>query len=83
MLSRIKSDIGEYSVVDFLDVKLLLENGKIETDLNCKLTDKHQYLLHSSSNPYHMKKNQSPTALLSVCDVFVQKMTSSIPDQLN
>ena len=51
---------------------------KIETDLYCKPTKKHQYLLHSSSHPYHTKK-QSPTALLSVYDVLVQKMTSSIP----
>ena len=42
--------------IPFLDVKILLENGKIETDLYCKPTDKHQYLLHSSSHPYHTKK---------------------------
>ena len=30
---------------------------KIETDLFCKPTDKHQYLLHSSSHPYHTKKS--------------------------
>ena len=41
----------------FLDVKILLENEKIETDLYCKPTDKHQYLLHSSSHPYHTKKS--------------------------
>ena len=34
-----------------------LENGKIKTDLYCKPTDKHQYLLHSSSHPYHTKKS--------------------------
>ena len=43
--------------IPFLDVKILLENGKIETDLYCKPTDKHQYLLHSSSHPYHTKKS--------------------------
>ena len=42
--------------IPFLDVKILLENGKIETDLYCKPTDK-QYLLHSSSHPYHTKKS--------------------------
>ena len=68
--------------IPFLDVKIPLENGKIETGLYCKPTDEHQYLLHSSSHPYHTK-NQSLTALLSVYDVFVQKMSSSIPDQLN
>ena len=30
---------------------------KIETDLYCKPTDKHQYLLDSSSHPYHTKKS--------------------------
>ena len=34
--------------IPFLDVKILLENGKIETNLYCKPTDKHPYLLHSS-----------------------------------
>ncbi|XP_078374508.1 uncharacterized protein LOC144658057 [Oculina patagonica] len=41
----------------FLDVNIQLENGKIETDLHCKPTDKHQYLLYSSSHPYHTKKS--------------------------
>ena len=40
----------------FLDVNVLLENGKIESDLFCKPTDKHQYLLHSSSHLYHTKR---------------------------
>ena len=43
--------------IPFLDVNIQLENGKIETDLYCKPTDKHQYLLHSSSHPYHTKKS--------------------------
>ena len=43
--------------IPFLDVKILLVNGKIETDLYCKPTDKHLYLLHSSSHPYHTKKS--------------------------
>ena len=43
--------------IPFLDVKILLENGKIQTDLYCRPTDKHQYLLHSSSHPYHTKKS--------------------------
>ena len=42
--------------IPFLDVKILLENGKIEIGQYCKPTDKHQYLLHSSSHPYHTKK---------------------------
>ena len=43
--------------IPFLDVKILLENGKIENDLYWKPTDKHQYLLPSSSHPYHTKKS--------------------------
>ena len=38
-------------------MNIQLHNGKIETDLFCKPTDKHQYLLHSSSHPYHTKKS--------------------------
>ena len=50
---------GERSTtsIPFLDVKIFLENGKIETDLYCKPTDKNQNLLHSSSHPYHTKKS--------------------------
>ncbi|KAL9988930.1 hypothetical protein ACROYT_G003426 [Oculina patagonica] len=43
--------------IPFLDVNIQLENGKIETDLHCKPTAKHQYLLYSSSHPYHTKKS--------------------------
>ena len=43
--------------VPFLDVNIQLHDGKIETDLYCKLTDKHQYLLRYSSHPYHTKKS--------------------------
>ena len=41
----------------FLDLNIQLNNGKIETDLFCKPTDKHQSLLHSSSHPYHTKRS--------------------------
>ena len=43
--------------IPFLDVNIQLHNGKIETDLYCKATDKHQYLLYSSSHPFHAKKS--------------------------
>ena len=43
--------------IPFLDVNIQPHNGRIETDLYCKPTDKHQYLLHSSSHPYHIKKS--------------------------
>ena len=43
--------------IPFLDVNIQLHDGKIETDLYCKPTDKHQYLLYSSSHPFHTKKS--------------------------
>ena len=43
--------------IPFLNVNIQLHNGKIETDLYCKPTDKHQYLLCSSSHPFYTKKS--------------------------
>ena len=42
--------------INFLDVTVSLENGKIKTDLYAKPTDTHQYLHSSSYHPYHCKK---------------------------
>ena len=42
--------------IPFLDVNVLLNNGKLDTDLYTKPTDKHQYLLHSSCHPHHTKR---------------------------
>ena len=44
-----------YSSVNFLDVKVILRDGQIITDLYVKPTDIHQYLLSSSCHPYHCK----------------------------
>ena len=43
--------------VPFLDVKVILENGKLHTDLYNKPTDKFQYLNFASCHPYHQKAN--------------------------
>ena len=43
--------------IDFLDVKLSLENNKISTDLYGKPSDTHQYLHASSCHVYHSKKS--------------------------
>ena len=43
--------------IPFLDVNIQLANTRIETDLFCKPTVKHQYLLHSSSHPFHTKRS--------------------------
>ena len=40
----------------FLDVQVHLHNNEIQTDLQTKPTDKHQYLLKSSCHPNHTKR---------------------------
>ena len=42
--------------INFLDVTVFLENGKIKPDLYVKPTDTHQYLHSSSCHPCHCKK---------------------------
>ena len=57
-IHRTNKFTSEHSTcIPFLDVNIELHNSKIETDLYCKPIDKHQYLLHSSSHPYHTKKS--------------------------
>ena len=46
-----------YNEIPFLDVKVMLLNGKLETDLYVKPTDKHQHLLKSSCDPSHSKQS--------------------------
>ena len=41
---------------NFLDVKVSIAEGVIETDLYVKPTDSHQYLLSSSCHPFYCKK---------------------------
>ena len=41
--------------INFLDVTVSIAEGVIETDLNVKLTDSHQYLLSSSYHPLYCK----------------------------
>ena len=41
--------------VSFLDVTVKLNNGSLETDLYCKPTDSHDYLLYSSAHPQKCK----------------------------
>ena len=42
-----------YSSVNFLNVKVIMKDGKIIKDLYVKPTDTHQYLDSSSCHPYH------------------------------
>ena len=46
-----------FNKIPFLDVKVMLPNGRLETDLYFKPTDKHQYLLKSSCHPSHTKQS--------------------------
>ena len=46
-----------YNEIPFLDVKVMLLNGRLETDLYVTPTDKHQYLLKSSCHPSHTKQS--------------------------
>ena len=46
---------GSSCSVNFLDVKVILKDGKIITDLHVKPTDTHQYF--SPCHPYHCKKS--------------------------
>ena len=46
-----------YNEIPFLDVKVMLLNSRLETDLYVKPTDKHQYLLKSCCHPSHTKQS--------------------------
>ena len=46
-----KCECKETPSIPFLDVSCKIKDGKIETDLYCKKTDKNQYLLPSSCHP--------------------------------
>ena len=43
------------TTIPFLDVQVILDNGKIKTDLYTKPTDTHQYLNWTSCHPCHTK----------------------------
>ena len=59
---KMKSDIRfevnkSTSKVEFLDVKVILENGSLKTDLYTKPTDAFLYLNKESDHPTHITKN--------------------------
>ena len=45
------------SSVPFLDVRVILKDGKLHSDLYIKPTDKFQYLDFTSCHPHHQKAN--------------------------
>ena len=68
--------------VIFLDLKVVMKDGNIITDLYVKPTDTHQYLDSSSCHPYHCKK-VSLTAKLFALIESVLIMPSFIRDVTN
>ena len=57
MVFETNEDSVSSTSVPFLDVRVILENGKLKTDLYSKPTDKFQYLNFASCHPYHQKAN--------------------------
>ena len=57
MIFEVTKDSVSNISVPFLDVLVILLNGKLKTDLYSKPTDKFQYLNFASCHPYHQKAN--------------------------
>ena len=55
-----------FTSIPFLDVNVFVNNCNITTDLHTKTTNKHQYLLHSSCQPQHIKRAISFTLALQL-----------------
>ena len=49
-------EISENSLA-FLDIKLCINDNGLSTSVHYKATDSHNYLLHSSSHPQHVKNS--------------------------
>ena len=57
MVFEVSDDSISETSIPFLDVKVILENGKLLSDLYIKPTDKFQYLDFRSCHPHHQKAN--------------------------
>ena len=62
---KFTSEISQ-TTVTFLDTRVNLSHNKIETDLFCKPTDSHNYLLFSSSHPRRCKESIPFSQLLRI-----------------
>ena len=62
----------EYSCekVNYLDVQVIVREGKLITDLHFKHTDSHQYLDPSSCHPYHCTKSIPYSKALRINRIF-------------
>ena len=73
--------------IPFVDVSVILENGKLTTDLYSKPTDKHQYLYSTSCHPKHTKTSLPYCLALHLChicstDTLFQKRTHEMKHHL-
>ena len=73
--------------IPFLDVSIILENGKLTTDLYSKPTDKHQYLYSTSCHPKHTKTSLPyclALRLRRICstDILFQKRANEMKHHL-
>ena len=57
MVFEVGRDSVSENSVPFLDVRVILQEGKLHSDLYIKPTDKFQYLDFNSCHPYHQKAN--------------------------
>ena len=72
-----------YKEVEFLDVKVINDSGKLETDVYIKPTDSHQYLHQASCHPSSCKKGipyAQALRLRRICskDTFFDKRTQDL-----
>ena len=68
------SEISETDIA-FLDVKVKIKDGKIETDLYSKPIDSHDYLLYSSAHPQRCKDSIPYSQFLRI-----RRLCSNIKD---
>ena len=55
--------------ISFLDTRVYIKNGRVETDLYTKPTDKHQYLHTKSCHPRHCKTAIPYSQALRLCRI--------------
>lgn len=55
LIFEVTPDSVSTTSIPFLDIRAILQGGKLQTDLYVKPTDKFQYLNFTSSHPYHQK----------------------------
>ena len=69
--------ICEYSreKVDYLDVQVIVREGKLITDLYVKQTDNHQYLDPSSCHPYDCTKLIPYSQALRINRIFLENIS--------